>query len=55
MLRYNSKKEPMNLYPTKQFKDKFYDYCEQNDVIPSRVVERVLTDRILNNFIPNKS
>lgn len=51
MLRYNTKKEPMNLYPTKKFKDTLYEYCEQNDLVPTRVIERVITDRVLSNFI----
>tara|TARA_B110000858_G_scaffold104308_1_gene119438 strand:+ start:726 stop:893 length:168 start_codon:yes stop_codon:yes gene_type:complete len=55
MLRYQTKKEPMNLYPTKKFKDALYDYCSQTDTIPTRVIERVITDRVLNNFISNKS
>lgn len=51
MLRYNTKKESMNLYPTKKFKETLYEYCEQNDLVPTRVIERVITDRVLSNFI----
>ena len=40
----------MNLYVEKSFKEKLYEYCNANDLVPSKVIQRVLNDRVLTHF-----
>ena len=41
-------KECMNLYVEKSFKENFYKFCENKDLIPSRFIQKIITERYLN-------
>ena len=46
--RQPKEKECMNLYVETSFKEKFYKFCEEKELIPSRFIQKVLNERYLN-------
>ena len=46
--RKPKEKQTINLYVDKSFKENFYRFCEEKELIPSRFIQKVMNERYLN-------
>lgn len=48
--RKKQNKTSVNFYVTNSFLNNLYKFCEDKDIVPSHLIQRVINERILDNY-----